>query len=1337
MVVEELIGHVLRYALSTAETEHGGTASRVALTFPASWGPLRQGVLVAGAELAGIADPLLVTEPEAAAAFYASERPVPDGALVAVFDFGGGTLDIAVVHRVDGGFVLLGNPTGDDELGGSNIDELVFAHVLDQLDPPTRAEIDGDLGARAALFWECVDAKETLSFDPFVDVKCVTDSGRQLVRVTRELLEDLIGDLVERSLVVLRAGLAAADVEESELHSVLLVGGTSRVPMIARRLEAALPCTIAVDTDPKTSVALGASKLAKADLRSSGTPTGPDDAVDLGIDGLGPATLIGRGGYSSVYRARQESLDRDVAIKLILGTGFDLTARRRFEQECQAVGRLSEHPNIVTVYQSGVPDDRPAFLVMSYVPGGSYQDELDAGRPLPWPDVVALGTKIAGALQAAHEARIFHCDVKPANILLSPHGEPLLADFGLARVAERTGTQSITGLAGTPHYSPPEVFDGAAPAPERDIYGLAATLHALIVGRPPIDVDSQSILALMRHVASDDPANLRDHGVPGPVADVIAKGLAKDPTERLSSAAEFGAALAAAAEAADGEPVVPATPVKPLFAPAQNPTERDPIDDEDAPPHRRFVALVAAAVLAVIAVIAVFVTRGDDDPSNAATTLDSTAPPATAGSSDPTPATTADSSVATDSTVPAATSDPSGPPVGLELLGTADVAPDVSIGGEPFVAISALMNGSDDGAFRAIRSVPRFPERLENAPVEPVVFDLTIDLSDGRLDDGDVTSEGSVPLLDADGMPYGPELDVEGATTLPDGSFVVVSEGEGDDPGELFVHRFTAGGTFLQDYDIPDWYLGEDGSSGVDRGGFNSIAALPGGTFVVGAEGPLLQEHDRTDATGEKIVRFLEFDTTTGEAVAEWGYALDRIPPENDPGDPNLVGGVVEFLATGDRSLLVLERSWSTGTVGQVLYHVDLPEGVEPSPNAPPPLDKHLVLDARVLDLPRASFQSAALGPTLDDGRSTVVFVSDSEFRETPTTFMALAITTEADGAAGFARASRIDRFDIEPGGQDGGSRFEAIDGLDYHPSMGQFVALKEPAPAEIAAAEPQRRDPVLFQLDIAAAGAAVEAGSENSSPEPIGALTNDQGVPYGAELDVEGLAVLDDGSFVVVSEGAGENDTASGPFVHRFDAEGRFVNEFDLPTWVLPSDDGGSGFQPRAGPHGVAVRPGAPSEVVMIIEAPLIQDVTDSGPNAERLVRMISFDAASGQPTRQWGYPLDVVESEDEGPDVERGGLIVDIAAVDDRVMLVLELSAATDPRQRRLYQVEFDDGIPPDVSRPAALPKRGIELPDDGSFDEVVLGKPQCRTTGAVGSSDHRTDDELQFPPTCRHRY
>ena len=166
VTIDELIGLVLEHALAKAESEHGGSAERIALTFPASWGPLRQSVLVAGAEAAGIVEPLLVTEPEAAAAFYASERPVPDGALVAVFDFGGGTLDIAVVHRVSGGFELLGNPTGDDELGGSNIDELLFEHVLAQLDTATRSEIESDLAARASLFWACVDAKEALSFDP-------------------------------------------------------------------------------------------------------------------------------------------------------------------------------------------------------------------------------------------------------------------------------------------------------------------------------------------------------------------------------------------------------------------------------------------------------------------------------------------------------------------------------------------------------------------------------------------------------------------------------------------------------------------------------------------------------------------------------------------------------------------------------------------------------------------------------------------------------------------------------------------------------------------------------------------------------------------------------------------------------------------------------------------------------------------------------------------------------------------------------------------------------------------------------------------------------------------
>ena len=972
--IDLLIGYVLGHALAIAEAEYGGRAERVALTFPASWGPLRQGVLVAGAQSAGIEEPLLVTEPEAAAAFYASERPVPDDALVAVFDFGGGTLDIAVVHRVYGGFELLGNPTGDDELGGSNIDELLFEHVLQQLDAPIRAQIDSDPSARASLVWECVDAKETLSFEPDVEVACVTNSGRQFVPVTRTQLERLIAPLVERSLFVLRSGLAAAQVEESELHSVLLVGGTSMVPMISRHLAAALSCPIAVDTDPKTSVALGAARLAVAQPRLGAAQELPGGSVDLGIPGLGPATLIGRGGYSVVYRARQTSLDRDVAVKIITGAGFDLTARRRFEQECQAIGRLSEHPNIVNVYQSGVPDDRPAFLVMSYIPGGSYQDELDAERQLTWQDAIEVGTRIARALEVAHRAGIFHCDVKPANVLISPHGEPLLADFGLARVAERTGTQSITGLAGTPHFSPPEVFDGVPPAPERDVYGLAATLHALIAGRPPIEVDSGSILALMRHIATDEPDDLRVHGVPGPVADVIAKGLAKEPGDRYPSAAEFGAALAAAGSSPSDTESRPPPPIEGDHV----------VPDPTGPgsrqrPDRRVT--VAALGIVTVLIVGLLVARPweTDGPESATTTVPEVATTTAAESTTPIESTVPETAAPQEFT-------------SVVHLGGFEIPSNELFGGRLFEAIDGLGYDSTTDRLLALKkTAPTAVAAADPARVEAAMFHLVLDPSTGLADGtGEDVSIAPIGVLtNAQGAPYGTDLDVEGLSVLDDGTSVVVSEGSGEGAtAGPFVHRFSADGKFISAFELPSGILPSgDGASGIQLGrGPHGVTVRPGDPshVVVVMEAPLAQDHDAADPTGEKVVRMVAFDVDSGQATREWGYALDRTralgraEADKTGIGVTVAGSIVDIAAVDEGSLLVLESSSAAGRL--VLYRIELDDGAPPGGARPAPVEKHAIELPFDGSFEKVAWSSLTAGSPDQLGRTTIVLMTNTGF---------------------------------------------------------------------------------------------------------------------------------------------------------------------------------------------------------------------------------------------------------------------------------------------------------------------------------------------------------------------
>ena len=186
-----------------------------------------------------------------------------------------------------------------------------------------------------------------------------------------------------------------------------------------------------------------------------------------------------------MWQAKQESLNRFVAVKVDQRTLDIETEQRRFLREAGAAGRLSGHPGIVTVHDAGIlADDRP-FLVMELCPGGSLTKWLTAEqRPNP-KRVRDVGVSVADALAAAHVRGVLHRDVKPANILIDAYDNPGLADFGLAALPDPGMGLSETIDAITPAYAPPEVFRRQPLTEYGDVYSLAATLYALLCGRPP------------------------------------------------------------------------------------------------------------------------------------------------------------------------------------------------------------------------------------------------------------------------------------------------------------------------------------------------------------------------------------------------------------------------------------------------------------------------------------------------------------------------------------------------------------------------------------------------------------------------------------------------------------------------------------------------------------------------------------------------------------------------------------------------------------------------------------------------------------------------------------
>ncbi|MEU6558290.1 protein kinase domain-containing protein [Nocardia nova] len=264
-------------------------------------------------------------------------------------------------------------------------------------------------------------------------------------------------------------------------------------------------------------------------------------AVELSASGFEDAEEIGHGGFGVVFRCTQPALDRTVAVK-VLTAELDADNQARFFREQKAMGRLTGHPNIVTVLQVGVTATGRPYLVMPYHPLDSVDAWLRGEGPLPVETVLWVGVKIAGALESAHRLEILHRDVKPGNILLSEYGEPALTDFGIARIAG--GFHTDTGVVtASPAFTAPEVLAGEAATPAADVYGLGATLFCALTGHAAFERRSgEQVVAQFLRITSQPVPDLRDGGIPDDVAAVVESAMNRDGQAR-PSAAELGEAI--------------------------------------------------------------------------------------------------------------------------------------------------------------------------------------------------------------------------------------------------------------------------------------------------------------------------------------------------------------------------------------------------------------------------------------------------------------------------------------------------------------------------------------------------------------------------------------------------------------------------------------------------------------------------------------------------------------------------------------------------------------------------------------------------------------------------
>lgn len=370
------------------------------------------------------------------------------------------------------------------------------------------------------------------------------------------------------------------------------------------------------------------------------------------IPGYESLSQIGKGGFSRVYAGEQAKLKRVVAIKVLNFGLSDEADRRSFERECELMGRVSTHPNIVTVHDTAFTDNGQPCIVMEHYPGGSIAELITEVGRLDTKEALEVGVAIAGALEASHQSGVLHCDLKPQNILVSEFGQPALGDFGISTFSEeRTRTGGDVGAGFTLAYAAPEIVEGASPSVQSDLYSLAATLYTALAGRRPFYYlnaagEKPTAAEQARRILLEPPGSLVDEGVPPELDEVIRGAMAKDPTQRPESAAEFARTLfevgrrlghgTSAPRIADqgalSVPGVVAGPVAPEWDPAKQQEQLDLTElrradvtalrvdmprpqlepEPDVSNRRRLLApLIGLASLIAVAVVVFMVSQGD------------------------------------------------------------------------------------------------------------------------------------------------------------------------------------------------------------------------------------------------------------------------------------------------------------------------------------------------------------------------------------------------------------------------------------------------------------------------------------------------------------------------------------------------------------------------------------------------------------------------------------------------------------------------------------------------------------------------------------------------------
>ncbi|WP_370874552.1 Hsp70 family protein [Pseudarthrobacter defluvii] len=612
---EDVFATVARWVADRAAEREGGPASAFFLTHPAAWGNHRLSGVRDALAAHGLENVTLLPEPEAAALHYAWQVRVEEGSTIAVYDLGGGTFDTAVLRKSGNSrFELLGRPEGIEDLGGADFDAAVFRYVaghsgtaLDHLDPTDPAV----LGALTRLRRECVEAKEALSADSEASIPVLLPGVQQQIRLVRSEFEALIEEPVRETVEALEHSLAQLQLEPEDLSTVLLIGGSSRIPLVAQLVSEQLGRPIAVDADPKSSICLGAAVAAllahraealaetpaaepeAAETGPARTEAGDDDARAAVVPSAVPPApgMPGRPSWSRKYATAEGAPVRAAATRSALhGKGGAHAPKPTMR--VTAVAAAAAVLTVLTATAAQSPDGFGSLTAIFVPQAGATTGESPGAGAAPAPGggaaAAAAPQPLAGVEASARKPLTQEPGAAasaPSTPSASSTGKPAAGSEGTAPAGSANGDGPAAGAAANPPPGSAGGTTGTGIVPDSIAGGTGGSTTAPVATSPtgptsPATTIPGTTLPGTSPPGTTSPATTPPVTSPA-VTDTPTLGSGPAPTDSGTATPSSGSAsptITPTTMTATGDPVVTSDPteVTPTPTVAPQPTPEEP-----------------------------------------------------------------------------------------------------------------------------------------------------------------------------------------------------------------------------------------------------------------------------------------------------------------------------------------------------------------------------------------------------------------------------------------------------------------------------------------------------------------------------------------------------------------------------------------------------------------------------------------------------------------------------------------------------------------------------------------------------------------------------------------